>query len=182
MTIYRLDEDEPSIDPSCFVAENASLIGKVILEKDASVWFSAVLRGDNEPIRIGEQSNVQDGAVLHTDPGLPLTIGRRVTVGHQAMLHSCTIGDQCLIGMQAMILNDALIGSGSLVAAGSLVTGGKQFPEGSLIMGRPARVVGEVEQRHRNEIQRACASYLRRLARYRDSLRKTDSDSRNASE
>ncbi|MEL6104646.1 MAG: gamma carbonic anhydrase family protein [Planctomycetota bacterium] len=170
MAIYRLGEDQPELDPSCFVAENASLIGKVILESEASVWFSAVLRGDNEPIRVGEQSNVQDGAVLHTDPGLPLTIGRRVTVGHQAMLHSCTIGDQCLIGMQAMILNDAVIGSGSLVAAGSLVTGGKQFPEGSLILGRPAKVVGEVQPRHQQEIQRACESYLRRLTRYRDTL------------
>ena len=172
MTTFALDGDRPVIEESCFVAENASLIGKVFLEREASVWFSAVLRGDNEPIRLGEQSNVQDGAVMHTDPGLPLTVGRRVTIGHQAMLHSCTIGDECLIGMQAMILNEAVIGRGSLVAAGSLVTGGKVFPEGSLIMGRPAKVVGEVEDRHRREIERACESYLRRLVRYREQLRR----------
>lgn len=171
MTIYQLGDDQPELDASCFLADNASLIGKVILRREASVWFSAVLRGDNEPIEIGEQSNVQDGAVLHTDPGLPLTVGRRVTIGHQAMLHSCTIGDGCLIGMQTLILNEAVIGSGSLVAAGSLVTGGKTFPEGSLIMGRPAKVVGSVEERHRKEIDRACESYLKRLVRYRKTLR-----------
>ncbi|MEO1524131.1 MAG: gamma carbonic anhydrase family protein [Planctomycetota bacterium] len=174
MTLYQLGEDQPQLDESCFVADNASLIGRVTLEREASVWYSAVLRGDNEPIRIGRQSNVQDGAVLHTDPGLPLTVGQRVTIGHQAMLHSCTIGDGCLIGMQAMILNDAEIGSGSLVAAGSLVTGGKVFPEGSLIMGRPAKVVGRIEERHRKEIERACESYLRRLVRYREQLTALD--------
>lgn len=171
MTLYRLGDSTPKIDPSCFVAENATLIGDVILQSNASVWFAAVLRGDNEPITVGSSSNVQDGSVLHTDPGLPLEIGSRTTVGHQAMLHSCVIGDDCLIGMQSIILNAAIIGSGSLVAAGSLVTGGKVFPENSLIMGRPAKRIGAVTEEHSAEIRRACQSYLSRLQRYRDDLR-----------
>ena len=144
MAIYQLDDDIPRIADTAWVADSAQVIGRVELHEGASVWFGAVLRGDNEWITVGRGSNVQDGTVMHTDMGYPLTIGEHVTIGHQAMLHGCTIGDGSLIGIQAVVLNNAKIGRNCLVGAGALVTEGKEFPDGSLIMGAPAKVVGQL--------------------------------------
>ena len=141
MAIYRLGDDVPRLAPGAWVAETARVIGRVALGADASVWFGAVLRGDNEWITLGARSNVQDGSMLHTDMGSPLTLGDDVTVGHQAMLHGCTVGDGSLVGIQAVVLNGARIGKRCLVGAGALVTEGKQFPDGSLIVGSPARLL-----------------------------------------
>ncbi|WP_431480024.1 gamma carbonic anhydrase family protein [Pseudomonas simiae] len=144
MAIYQYDTLIPTIHAETFVAEDATVIGNVTLEQGVSVWPQAVLRGDNEPIRIGQHSNVQEGAVLHADPGFALTVGEGVTVGHQAMLHGCTIGDGALIGIQAVVLNGAVIGKNCLVGAGAIVTEGKMFPDNSLILGAPAKVVREL--------------------------------------
>ncbi|MXN77355.1 gamma carbonic anhydrase family protein [Burkholderia sp. 4701] len=141
MAIYRLGERVPAIHASAFVAESASIIGDVRLGADSSVWFGAIVRGDTEPIVVGAGTNVQDGAVLHTDAGCPLTIAEHVTVGHQAVLHGCTIGEGSLIGIQAVVLDGAVIGRQCLVGAGAIVTAGKVFPERSLILGAPAKVV-----------------------------------------
>jgi carbonic anhydrase/acetyltransferase-like protein (isoleucine patch superfamily) len=141
MTIYRLGDAAPAIPASAYVAPSASLIGKVTLGESASVWFGAVLRADNEPITLGSGSNVQENAVLHTDPGFPLVVGDRVTIGHQAMLHGCTVGDGSLIGVQAVVLNGAVIGKQCLVGAGAIVTERKVFPDRSLILGAPAKLV-----------------------------------------
>lgn len=141
MAIYQLGDHAPEIDSSAYIAESASVIGKVKIESNASIWFGVTIRGDNELIRVGENSNVQEGCVLHTDPGFLLTIGKNVTIGHQAMLHGCTIGEGSLIGIQAIILNGAKIGKNCLVGAGALVTEGKEFPDNSLIIGSPAKAV-----------------------------------------
>ncbi|RQR58615.1 gamma carbonic anhydrase family protein [Burkholderia sp. Bp9126] len=141
MAIYRLGERVPAIHASAFVAESASIIGDVRLGAESSVWFGAIVRGDTEPIVVGAGTNIQDGAVLHTDAGYPLTIAEHVTVGHQAVLHGCTIGEGSLIGIQAVVLDGAVIGRQCLVGAGAIVTAGKVFPERSLILGAPARVV-----------------------------------------
>lgn len=140
MTIYRLGEHVPALATEVWVAPSAQVIGDVHLGANSSVWYGAVVRADNEPMHIGAGSNVQDGAVLHSDPGFALTIGENVTVGHQAMLHGCTVGDGSLIGIGAIVLNGARIGKNCLVAAGALVTEGKHFPDGSLIVGSPATV------------------------------------------
>src|SRR4029079_10212636 len=141
MPLYSFDDAEPQLAPDAWVAPSADLIGDVRLGRRASVWFGAILRADNTPIVIGEETNIQDGAVGHSDPGVPLTIGSRVTVGHQAILHGCTISDDCLIGMGARILNGAFLASECLVGAGALITEGKRFEEGGLIVGSPARLV-----------------------------------------
>lgn len=141
MAIYELDGNQPSLPESVFVADAATLIGRITLGEHASVWPGAVVRADNEPITVGAFSNVQDGAVLHTDPGFPLTIGEQVTIGHQAMVHGCTIEDCVLIGIHAVVMNGAVIGRESLVGAGAIVTERKVFPPRSLILGAPARVV-----------------------------------------
>jgi carbonic anhydrase/acetyltransferase-like protein (isoleucine patch superfamily) len=141
MTIYQLGEHVPVIDASAYVTESANIIGKAEIRANASIWFNVTIRGDNEWIVVGENSNVQEGSVLHTDPGYPLTIGTNVTIGHQAMLHGCTIGDGSLVGIQAVILNGAKIGKNCLVGAGALVTEGKEFPDNSLIIGSPAKAV-----------------------------------------
>jgi carbonic anhydrase/acetyltransferase-like protein (isoleucine patch superfamily) len=143
MAIYELDGQGPDLpaDGNYFIADTATVVGKVRLKANASVWFGAVLRGDNEWIEIGEGSNVQDGSTCHTDAGFPLTIGKNCTIGHNAILHGCIIEDGALIGMGAIVLNGARIGRGSIVGAGSVVTSGKQFPEHSLILGSPAKVV-----------------------------------------
>lgn len=141
MAIYQLGDHAPEIDSSAYIAESASIIGKVKIEANASIWFDVTIRGDNEFISVGENSNVQESCVLHTDPGYLLTIGKNVTIGHQAMLHGCTIGDGSLIGIQAIILNGAKIGKNCLVGAGALVTEGKEFPDNSLIIGSPAKAV-----------------------------------------
>jgi carbonic anhydrase/acetyltransferase-like protein (isoleucine patch superfamily) len=141
MAIYQLGEESPDIDPSAYVTDSANIIGKVRIEANASVWFDVTIRGDNELITVGENSNVQEGCILHTDPGFPLTIGKNATVGHQAMLHGCSIGEGSLVGIQAVILNGAKIGRNCLVGAGALVTEGKEFPDNSLIIGSPAKAV-----------------------------------------
>jgi carbonic anhydrase/acetyltransferase-like protein (isoleucine patch superfamily) len=155
MPLYALDDVSPIVpeDGRYWVAPDAQVIGRVTLGEDANIWFAAVLRGDNEPMTIGARSNIQDGAVLHSDPGFPLTVGPDCTIGHAAILHGCTIGEGCLIGMGATVLNGARIGRGSLVGANALVTEGKVFPENSLIVGSPARAIRaltpEEVERHR---------------------------------
>lgn len=153
-----------------FIADSADVIGSVVLHQNASIWFNAVVRGDNEVIIIGENSNVQDGAVIHTDPGVEMKIGRNVTVGHQAMLHGCTVGDGSLIGIQSVILNGAKIGRGCLIGAGSLIPEGKVIPDGSLVMGSPGRVVRELTAEQSEGLQQNALLYVDNFRRYRDSL------------
>ena len=174
MPIYQLGDDIPKIPNSAYIAAEATVIGKVILGDNVSIWPGAVLRGDNEPIAIGEGSNVQDGAVLHADPGFPLTIGANVTVGHQAMLHGCTIGDGALIGIQAVIMNGAVIGKDCLVGAGALVPEGKVFPERKLIVGAPAKIVRELSDEDIQKMHRAAPGYVKRQELYKKKLKRID--------
>jgi carbonic anhydrase/acetyltransferase-like protein (isoleucine patch superfamily) len=168
--IYSLDGMAPSIDSTAWVAENATLIGKVVVEAEASIWFGAVIRGDNEEIRVGAGSNVQENAVLHTDMGYPLTIGSNCTIGHKAMLHGCTIGDGTLIGMGATVLNGARIGSGCLIGACALITEGKEIPDGSLVMGSPGKVVRQLDATARAKLLASAASYQANARRFRAGL------------
>ncbi len=170
MAIHRLGEDRPQLAATAWVAESAQVIGRVELAEGASVWFGAVLRGDNEPLFVGRNSNVQENTVMHADEGYPLVLGDDVTVGHQAMLHGCTIGDCSLIGIQSIILNGARIGRNCLVGAGSLVTEGKTFPDGVLIVGRPAKVVRELTPAQIEGLRESAAQYVARAARFRDGL------------
>ena len=172
MAIYQLAERVPQIDPSAYVFDTAAIIGTVILGPRVSIWPYATLRGDNEPIEIGADSNVQECCVLHTDPGMPLTIGRRVTVGHQVMLHGCTIGDGSLIGIQAVILNGAVIGRNCLIGAGALITEGKQIPDGSLVIGSPAKVVRQLSAADIERMQSDSDSYVKRTIAYRRDLKR----------
>lgn len=172
MSIYQLGEHAPEIDASSFVADSATLVGKVSLHANTSVWFGATLRGDNERITIGENSNVQEGTVMHTDMGYPLIVGKNVTIGHQAMLHGCTIGDGALIGIQAVILNGAKIGAGSLVGAGALVTEGKEFPENSLIIGSPAKAVRTLTAEDTARLLASADSYVQRGQLFKTQLKK----------
>ncbi|MCA1935942.1 gamma carbonic anhydrase family protein [Asticcacaulis sp.] len=146
MTVFALDGVSPTLGEGVWIAPSAQVIGNVRLGDGASVWFNAVLRADNEPMTIGARSNIQDGSVLHSDPGSPLTIGEGVTVGHKAMLHGCTVGDNSLIGINAVVLNRAVIGRNSIVGAGALVPEGKVFPDGVLLIGSPARVARELTE------------------------------------
>lgn len=168
--IYALDGIAPQIDPSAWVADTAVLIGKVVVEADASIWFGAVARGDNEEIRVGAGSNVQENSVLHTDMGYPLTIGANCTIGHKAMLHGCTIGDGTLIGMGATVLNGARIGRGCLIGACALITEGKEIPDGSLVMGSPGKVVRELDQTARARLLASAAGYQANARRFRAGL------------
>jgi carbonic anhydrase/acetyltransferase-like protein (isoleucine patch superfamily) len=170
MTVYKLAEEAPLIAASAYVAPNAVVIGKVILAERATVWFGATLRGDNETISIGAGSNVQDSAVMHTDPGFPLAVGADVSIGHQAMLHGCTVGEGTLIGIQAIVLNGAVIGKGCLVGAGALITERKVFPDGSLIIGAPAKVVRQLSAEERENLLKVAANYAERGAYYRNHL------------
>jgi carbonic anhydrase/acetyltransferase-like protein (isoleucine patch superfamily) len=170
MTIYRLGAVAPAISDSAYVAPGATVIGRVRLGERASVWFGAVLRGDNEPIAVGAESNVQEGAVLHPDPGFPLTVGARVTVGHQAMLHGCTIGDGTLVGIQAVVMNGAVIGRDCLIGAGTIVTERKAFPDRSLILGVPARALRTLTDAEVATLQASADTYVKRAARYRNEL------------
>ena len=174
MAIYRFEQYNPSISHDAYVADSATVLGRVTLGAKASVWFGATVRGDNDDIVIGDGSNVQDGAVLHVDPGYPMHIGERVSIGHQAMLHGCTVGDRTLIGIQAIVLNGAVIGPECLVGAGALVTEGKQFPARSLILGAPARVARELTDKDLLMLKRAADSYVERSARYGASLQRVD--------
>jgi carbonic anhydrase/acetyltransferase-like protein (isoleucine patch superfamily) len=172
MAIYQLGDDAPEIDPSAYVAESAVLIGKVTIGANASIWSGVTIRGDNERITIGQNSNVQEGTVMHTDMGFPLNIGKGVTIGHQAMLHGCTIDDGALVGIQAVVLNGARIGKGCLVGAGALVTEGKEFPDNSLIIGSPAKVARTLSDEAVARMQAAAASYAARGQRYKTELKK----------
>jgi carbonic anhydrase/acetyltransferase-like protein (isoleucine patch superfamily) len=170
MALYRLGADAPQIPHSAYVAAEATLTGRVVLGEHVSVWPGATARADNEAITIGDRSNVQEGAVLHADPGFPLSVGVDVTVGHQAMLHGCTIGDGTLVGIQAVVLNGAVIGRQCLIGAGAIVTEGKTFPDRSLILGAPARVARELSDDDVAGLMRASASYVERGATFRTSL------------
>ena len=174
MAIYRLDTHTPQVHPEAYVVDSASVIGQVLLAARVGVWFGAVIRGDNERIVVGADSNVQDGAVLHADPGFPLLIGERVSVGHQAMVHGCSIGDGSLIGIQAVVMNGAVIGRQCLVGAGAVVTEGKHIPERSLVLGAPGKVVRELTDDDLGMLHHAAASYAARIARYRATLRRVD--------
>ena len=161
-------------DESYWIAPTAVLIGKVRLERDASVWWGAVLRGDTEPITVGQGSNVQDNCVLHTDPGFPLTIGPEVTVGHLAMLHGCTIGEGSLVGIGAVVLNGAKVGRNCMIAAKALIAEGKEIADNSLVMGVPGKVVGEVRPEQAERIRVGTVVYVRRWQRYAAGLRSSD--------
>ena len=170
MAVYKLGDVSPTIAPSAYVAPTATVIGNAVLADHTSVWFGATLRGDNEIISIGANSNVQDGAVLRTDPGFSLRVGVNVSIGHQAMLHGCTVGEGSLIGIQAVVLNAAIIGKGCLVGAGAVVTERKVFADGTLILGSPAKAVRELTAEERENLLKGAAIYAARGAYYRDHL------------
>ena len=172
MAIYQLGEHAPQVAPSAYITETANVIGKARIEANVSVWFDVTIRGDNELITIGENSNVQEGCILHTDPGYPLTIGKNVTVGHQAMLHGCTIGEGSLVGIQAVILNGAKIGRNCLVGAGALITEGKEFPDNSLIIGSPAKAVRTLSEEDITRIQGNTANYVKRGQLFKRELKR----------
>lgn len=171
---YRLGQSRVEAHPDSWVAPNATLVGKVKLEPGASVWFNAVLRGDNELIHIGENSNVQDGTVMHTDMGFPLTVGKGVTIGHNAMLHGCTVGDYSLVGINAVVLNGAKIGKYCIIGANSLIGEGKEIPDGSLVMGSPGKVVRELNQQQKNMLEAGAAHYVHNAQRYARELAEQD--------
>jgi len=173
MNVYDLGAASPALpeNDEYWIAPNAVVLGNVILKKNASIWFGAVLRGDNDPIIIGENSNVQDGSVLHTDTGSPLTIGANVTVGHKVMLHGCTIGDGSLVGIGAVVLNGAVIGRNCLIGAGALVTEGKVIPDNSMVLGSPGKVVREISEAQARMISVGCAHYVENWKRYRAGLK-----------
>jgi carbonic anhydrase/acetyltransferase-like protein (isoleucine patch superfamily) len=172
MAIYQLEENTPEIDPTAYITESAKIIGRVKIEANASIWFDVTIRGDNELISIGENSNVQEGCILHTDPGYPLDVGKNVTIGHQAMLHGCIVGEGSLIGIQAVILNGARVGRNCLVGAGALVTEGKQFPDNTLIVGSPARVVRTLNEDDIARIRRNTENYVERAQSYKQNLKR----------
>ena len=172
MAVYQLDDLTPTIDNSAWVADNAQVMGQVAMGPHSSVWFSSVVRADTAKITIGEGTNIQDGSVLHVDNNMPLTIGNHVTVGHMVQLHGCTIGDESLIGIGAIVLNGAKIGKNCLVGAGSLVTEGKEFPDGSMIMGTPAKVVRELTPEQIESLRRSAQHYMQNAARYKLGLKK----------
>ena len=160
----------PEIAESAFVAPGAYIIGAVHLGEESSVWYGAVLRGDTEPIQIGARTNIQDGCVLHADPGYPATVGDECVVGHNAVVHGCEIGDGCLIGVSATLLNGAKIGEGSIVAAGALVPEGREFPVRSLVVGVPAKRVGDVKEEQIKDIAQGVRTYVRRAAEHREAI------------
>jgi carbonic anhydrase/acetyltransferase-like protein (isoleucine patch superfamily) len=174
MPIYELDGQAPEFpgEGHYWVAETATLIGRVRLKKDSSVWFGAVLRGDNEWIELGERSQIQDNATLHTDPGFPLTIGSNCVIGHNVILHGCTVDDESLIGMGAIMLNGAKVGRNCLVGAGSVITEGKTFPDNSLIVGAPARVIRTLDEKAAAMIQAGADIYVRRWQQYAKGLKR----------
>jgi carbonic anhydrase/acetyltransferase-like protein (isoleucine patch superfamily) len=172
VAIYELGDNVPHIDASAWVADSATVLGRVALGEGASIWYGAVLRGDNEWITIGRHSNVQDGSVLHTDAGFPLTLGEGVTVGHLVMLHGCSIGDGSLIGIQAVVLNGAKIGRNCLVGAGAVVTEGKEFADGSLILGSPAKAVRMLTPEHIEGMRHAATHYVANAQRHRTLMKR----------
>ncbi|KQT54219.1 acetyltransferase [Aureimonas sp. Leaf454] len=176
MAIYELDGQAPELpaDGSAFIADGARVVGKVRIGQDVSIWFGAVLRGDNEPMRIGASTNVQENAVLHSDPGFPLEIGEGCTIGHGAIVHGCTLGENVLVGMGATILNGARIGRNSIVGANALVTEGKDFPENSLIVGAPAKVVRELDAAAAAALKASAAHYVENGKRFSTGLKRID--------
>jgi len=172
MALYELDGVAPQLAAGAWVADSAQVIGHVVLGENASVWFGAVLRGDTEPLTIGRNSNVQDLSVLHADVGSPLTIGENVTIGHQVMLHGCTVGDNSLIGIQAVVLNNAKIGRNSIVGAGSVVTEGKEFPDNSLILGSPAKVVRTLDDAAAAKLRASAEHYVDNGRRFANGLKR----------
>ncbi len=172
MAVYELEGVAPQVGRGAWVADSAQVMGNVVLGEDASIWFGAVLRGDTETITIGQGSNVQDLSVLHADIGCPLTLGDHVTVGHQVMLHGCTIGDNSLIGIQAVVLNNARIGRNCIVGAGSVVTEGKEFPDNSLILGAPARVVRTLDAEAAAQLRQSAEHYVENGRRFATGLKK----------
>ena len=172
MAVYELDGVAPRVDPTAWIADSAEVMGNVHLGPDASVWFGCVLRGDTESMHIGEGSNIQDLSVLHADFGQPLHIGRHVTIGHKVMLHGCTIGDESLIGIGAVVLNGARIGKNCLVGAGALVTEGKEFPDGSMIVGAPARVVRQLTPEQIEGLRQSARHYIDNARRFRAGLKR----------
>lgn len=172
MTVYNLGGVAPELpnDHEYWIAPNAAVIGRVILKKNASVWFGVTVRGDNDPVTIGENTNVQDGSVLHTDVGSPLTLGDNVTVGHMVMLHGCTVGDNSLVGIGSIVLNGARIGRNCLIGANCLITEGKEIPDNSLVMGAPGKVVREVSDAQVRVLEGSALSYVQNWKRFRQSL------------
>lgn len=173
--ILELDGIRPEIHPDAWVAPGAVLVGRVVVRAGASVWFGAVLRGDNEVIEVGEGSNVQDNAVLHTDMGFPLMIGADCTIGHRAMLHGCTLGDGCLIGMGATVLNGTRIGAGSLIGAATLLAEGKEIEPASLVIGAPGRVRRSLDAREQAQLRESAADYRANAARFRAGMKPVSS-------
>ena len=167
---YKLGDNQPAIDESCFIAPSADLIGSVVMKPNASVWFNCVLRADNEPITIGENSNVQDGSILHVDPGFPIDIAANVTIGHKVMLHGCYIGENTLVGMNSVILNGAKIGKNCLIGANSLVTENTEIPDGSMVLGSPAKVVKQLDEKAQAMLKMGAEHYTKNSARYKETL------------
>ena len=172
MAIYQLDDLQPAIHDTAWVADSAAVMGNVTLSEDSSVWFGVVIRGDTETITVGKGTNIQDNSVLHADHGMPLVIGENVTVGHQVMLHGCTIGDGSLIGIQAVVLNGAKIGKHCLVGAGALVTEGKEFPDGCMILGSPAKAVRQLTEAQIEGLKMSAQHYIDNARRYKAGLKK----------
>ncbi|MFK7882430.1 gamma carbonic anhydrase family protein [Roseobacter sp.] len=171
MTIYALGPHVPQLHEDTWVAPDANLIGKVVLEEGASVWFGTTIRADHEEIRVGKGSNVQENCVFHIDAGFPLTIGHNCTIGHKVMLHGCTIGDNSLIGMGATVLNGAKIGSNCLIGAGALVTGNMEIPNGSMVLGAPGKVVRELDEQTIASLEKSALHYQENMRRFKDELR-----------
>lgn len=169
--IYSLGERRVACRGDYFIAPDATVIGSVVLENEASIWFKAVVRGDNDVVTIGENSNIQDASVLHTDPGIPLTVGRDVTVGHKVMLHGCTVGEGSLIGINSVILNGAVVGKGCLIGANTLIAEGKEIPDGSLVLGSPGRVVRTLSTEQQEQLRENARHYVANAQRYREMLR-----------
>ncbi len=172
MAIYALDGVAPRLDPGAWIADSAQVMGNVSLAADTSVWFGTVIRGDTESITIGRGSNIQDGSVMHADIGMPIVVGENVTVGHKVMLHGCTIGDETLIGIGAIVLNGAKIGKNCLVGAGALVTEGKEFPDGSMIIGSPAKAVRALTPEQIQSVRQSARHYVENARRFEAGLRK----------
>lgn len=175
MTLFALDGVAPTLPQGfCFIADSAVLVGNIVLDEDVGIWFGAVLRGDNDPIRVGRGTNVQDNCVLHTDVGFPLSIGAGCTIGHRAMLHGCTIGDNSLVGMSATILNGAVIGRNCLIGAGALITEGKHIPDNSLVVGAPGKVVRELDADAIAGLRRSAEGYVANARRFAAGLSRLD--------
>lgn len=179
MGVYALDSREPVLGKGSWVADNATVLGNVVLGANVSIWYGAVLRGDNDPITIGDNSNVQDGSVLHTDDGVPLTIGANVTIGHMAMLHGCRVGDGSLIGINAIVLNGATIGRNCLIGANALIPEGREIPDGSLVVGSPGRIIRQLTEEEIADQVANAGTYVRHLTEHREGLRRIDRPSAN---